>query len=68
MPRYFFHHHIGDTMMWDGVGLDLPDPGLKPVSGEATAQWTAALARQARPGRTLVITNDVGQVLFVTAR
>ena len=68
MPRYFFHHRIGDTMMWDGVGLDLPDPGLRPISGEAAALWTAALAGQVRRGRILVITNDVGQVLFVTVR
>ena len=52
----------------DGVGLDLPDPGLRPISGEAAALWTAALAGQVRRGRILVITNDVGQVLFVTVR
>jgi hypothetical protein len=68
MPRYFFHHRIDDRMMWDAVGLDLQDLGLAPVSDEATALWTEALTGRTPPDRILVITNDLGQVLFVTVR
>ncbi len=68
MPRYFFHHRVGDHMMWDGIGLDLPDLGLAQVSEEATALWTEALTGRSQPDRVLVITNDIGQVLFVSAR
>jgi hypothetical protein len=68
MPRYFFHHRVGDHMMWDGIGLDLPDLGLASVSEEATAQWTEALTGRSQPDQVLVITNDIGQVLFVSAR
>ena len=28
MSRYFFHHRVDDRMIWDGVGLELPDLGL----------------------------------------
>ncbi len=68
IPRYFFHHRVGDHMMWDGVGLDLPDLGLAPASDEATARWTEALTARSQPDRILIITNDIGQVLFVSAR
>ncbi len=68
MPRYFFHHRVGDRMMWDGIGLELPDLGLEPASDEAMALWMDALAGHVEPDRILVITNDIGQVLFVAAR
>jgi hypothetical protein len=68
MPRYFCHHRVGDHMMWDGIGLDLPDLGLASVSEEATAVWTEALTGRSQPDQVLVITNDIGQVLFVSAR
>jgi hypothetical protein len=67
VPRYFFHR-IGDRMMWDGVGLELPDLGLVPDPDRAVAVWTDILAGRLRPERILVVTNDTGQVLFVSAR
>ena len=68
MPRYFFHHRIGDRMMWDGVGLELPDLGLAPDPDRAASVWTEILAGSLRPERILVVTNDMGQVLFVSTR
>jgi hypothetical protein len=68
VPRYFFHHRVGDHMMWDGVGLELPDLGLAPASDEATALWTEALTERTQSDRVLVITNEIGQVPFVSAR
>jgi hypothetical protein len=55
-------------MMWDGVGLELPDLGLVPDPDQAVAVWTDILAGRLRPERILVVTNDTGQVLFVSAR
>jgi hypothetical protein len=68
MPHYFFHHCDSHHMTWDGVGLELPDLGLAPVSDQATVLWMEAVAGQVQPDQILVITNDIGQVLFVTAR
>jgi hypothetical protein len=66
MPRYFFHHRVGDRMMWDGAGLDLPDLGLEPASDQATALWVDALTGRVQPDQILVITNDIGQVISFT--
>jgi hypothetical protein len=67
MPRYFFHHRIGDRMMWDGVGCELPDLGLAPDPDGAAALWADILAERVHADRILVITDEIGQVLFVTA-
>jgi hypothetical protein len=63
LPRYFFHQRIGDRMMWDGTGLELPDLGLDP--DQAAARWTEIIEGRLQPGRILVITSETGQVLFV---
>ena len=68
MPRYFFHHRIGDRMMWGQVGCELPDLGLAPDPDRAAALWTDIVADRVQPDRILVITDDLGQVLFVTMR
>jgi hypothetical protein len=68
VPRYYFHHRIGDRMMWDGVGLELPDLGLVPDPDRAVAVWTDILAGRLWAERILVVTNDAGQVLFVSTR
>ncbi len=68
MARYFFHHRIGDRMMWDRVGCELPDLGITPDPEGAMALWTNMIAGQVQPGRILVITDETGKVLFVTAR
>jgi hypothetical protein len=65
MPRYFFHQRIGDRMMWDGTGLELPDLGLVPDPDQAAALWTEIIEGRLQPGRILVITSETGQVLFV---
>ncbi len=67
MPRYFFHQGIGDETIWDRVGLELPDFGLAPGEGSVAPRWEDAIAGQLQPGRILVITDAIGQVLFVTA-
>ena len=68
MPRYFFHQRVGDHMMWDETGLDLPELGLTPDADQAAVLWAEVLAGRLHPGRILVITNALGQVLFVSAR
>jgi hypothetical protein len=68
MPRYFFHHRVGDRMMWDGVGLELPNLRLAPDADQAAAVWMDVLAERIQPGRILVVTDAIGQVLFVSAR
>jgi hypothetical protein len=66
MPHYFFHHRVGDRMMWDGTGLELPDLGLEPNPDQAAEVWTDVLAGRIQSYRILVVTNEIGQVLFVT--
>ncbi len=68
MPRYFFHHRVGDRMMWDATGLELPDLRMAPASEQAAALWTDILTAQVQRNRILVITDEIGKVLFVTAR
>ncbi|GEO19417.1 hypothetical protein [Microvirga aerophila] len=68
MPRYFFHQRIGDCMMWDGAGLELPDLGLMPDADRAAALWADILTDRIQPGRILVITDALGRVLFVGCR
>ena len=68
MPHYFFHQRIGDRMMWDETGLDLPDLGLMPDADQAVVFWTDVLEGRLQPGRILVVTNVLGQVPFVSAR
>ncbi len=67
MPRYFFHHRIGDRMIWDGIGVDLPDVQLRRNDDQAAEMWADVLAGRLQPGRIMVVTNDMGQVVFVTA-
>ncbi len=68
MPRYFFHQRVGDRMIWDEVGLDLPELELASDADRAAVLWTDILAGRIQPGRILVITDALGQMLFVTAR
>ena len=62
MPRYFFHHRIGDRMMWDMVGCELPDLRLAPDPDRAATLWTDILADRIQLDRILVITDEVGPV------
>lgn len=68
MPHYYFHQRVGDHMMWDEAGLDLPDLALAPDADETSVLWTDVLTGRLQPGRILVITNALGQVVFVSAR
>lgn len=68
MPRYFFHQHVAGRIIWDEVGLDLPDLGLASDPDRAAVLWTDILAGRSQPDRILVITDALGQMLFVTAR
>ena len=68
MPRYFFHHRVGDRMMWDAVGLELPDVKIAPDPDRAAAVWMDIIAGRIEAGQILVITDAIGKVLFVTAR
>jgi hypothetical protein len=67
MARFFFHHRIDDRMMWDRVGCELPELSIATDSDAAVALWTDIIAGRVQPGRILVITDEIGKVLFVTA-
>ena len=54
-------------MMWDRVGCELPDLAMAPDSDGAMTLWTEIIAGRVQPGRILVITDENGKVLFVTA-
>jgi hypothetical protein len=68
MPRYFFHQHVAGQIIWDEVGADLPELGLALDPDRAAVLWTDILAERIQPGRILVITDALGQMLFVSAR
>jgi len=67
MPRYFFHHRLGDRMMWDTIGCELPDLGMAPDPDRGVTLWTEIIEGRLQPDQILVITDEVGKVLFVTA-
>jgi hypothetical protein len=68
MPRYFFHMSTQGRLVRDTTGLELPDLARSEDAELTLALWSEVLDRHLRKGRALVITDDVGQVLFVTAR
>ncbi len=68
MPRYFFHQHIGDCVIWDEIGIDLPDPELAFDASQAAVLWADILAERPQPDQILVITDALGRMLFVSAR
>ena len=68
MPRYFFHERVGDQMKWDRAGRELPDLRRAPDPDGAAALWANVLKGQVQPDRILVVTDELGQVLFVSAR
>jgi hypothetical protein len=67
MPHYFFHVRTADRMHWDRAGLNLPDLRMAPDPEMAAAIWAEVLAMQAQPDRILVVTDEAGQTVFVTA-
>lgn len=67
MPRYFFHHLIGNRMLRDRTGVELPDLRKMPNGDTETEGWTKCLAKRIQPGRIMVVTDQAGQVVFVTA-
>ncbi|MGF9763675.1 hypothetical protein AAII07_52020 [Microvirga sp. 0TCS3.31] len=67
MPRYFFHIRTECRMLWDRIGLDLPDFWGTPDAEIAEALWHEALDRKLRTRQILIITNESGKAVFVTA-
>lgn len=72
MPRYFFHTRTERRMTWDNTGLDLPDflaaPDEAAPDDEITdALWHEAFAKHVEVGGSLLITDESGKVVFVTA-
>jgi hypothetical protein len=66
MPRYYFHRCIGERMIWDSNGIELPNLRLASDPDPASL-WTQALAGQVASDQILVITDEYGKVLFVAA-
>ena len=68
MSRYFFHMRTADGLHWDGAGFELAHLALSPDAEMNARLWQEVLsAPLASSGRILVVTNDVGQVVFVAA-
>ena len=67
MPRYFFHRRVGERMIWDGVGIELPDLGLASDPDRAANVWADIIAGRQEPGFVLVVTDERGKVMFVKA-
>lgn len=68
MPRYFLHTSMQDRLIRDTIGLELPDIARSDNAELTLALWFEVLDRHCRKSRALVITDEVGKVLFVTAR
>jgi hypothetical protein len=70
MPRYHFHLQLGDRLILDRDGIDLPDlrAAQEKDARVAKERWDNILCWVPRlPDRTTIITDDTGQVLFVLA-
>jgi hypothetical protein len=67
MPRYYFHRRVGERMIWDGVGIELPDLGLASDPDRAADIWADIIAGRRVPGWVLVVTDERGRVMFVKA-
>jgi ATP:corrinoid adenosyltransferase len=67
MPRYFFHVHTAEQIILDRVGMVLPDFDTAPDQEMAKALWQEAFDARSSTGQTLVVTDEVGSVMFVTA-
>lgn len=51
-----------------GAGLELPDLRIAPALNLAVALWREVLSASApSSGRVLVVTNETGKVVFVSA-
>jgi hypothetical protein len=68
MSRYFFHMRIADGMHWDGAGFELAHLSLSPDAKMSASLWQdVLLAPLTASDQILVVTNEVGQVVFVSA-
>jgi len=68
MSRYFFHMRTADGMHWDGAGFDLARLALSPDAEMTARLWQEVLSAPLAPSdQILVVTNDAGQVVFVSA-
>jgi hypothetical protein len=68
MSRYFFHMRTADGMHWDGAGFELAHLALSPDAEINARLWQEVLsAHLTASDKILVVTNEVGQVVFVSA-
>jgi hypothetical protein len=65
MPRYFFHQRIGNRIMWDGTGVDMPGLFIEPNADVAAGALADILSRREQPSSILIVTDASGQMLFV---
>jgi hypothetical protein len=68
MARYFFHMRTAEGMHWDGAGFDMVDLSLSPDAEMTASLWQEIFsAPLPASDQILVVTNEVGQVVFVSA-
>jgi len=68
MSRYYFHRRYEDRVIWDELGVDLPD--LRSLHGgisiEAKQRWRDVFRSiQGQPDRLTVITDETGHIIMV---
>ncbi len=72
MPRYYFHRFFHtqpcDRLIRDATGLELPEIASRQDPELTSALWSEAFDKHLRMGRSVVVTDETGKVVFVTAR
>ena len=70
MPRSYFHLRFKDRLVWDGEGVDLPDPATsRGAADKVAAELRGGLLHESRMGCCWIvaITDEGDQLIHVTA-
>ena len=70
MSRYYFHLRYDDHVIWDELGVELPDlRNLHGLDGtDAKQRWKDVFrAMQGQSRRMTVITDEIGHIIMVVS-